>query len=329
MVKRVSRENKTSLYITDNTFLPILFGENDSNIATIESLLNVEISLSNNMLNIFGDSTDIHTGKKLIEGLEECYHKGFALTGKTVEEAARIIHENQDVNLVKFFLEPIIHNYRNKPVIPKTLAQKEYIEIIKQFDVVFSLGPAGTGKTYLAMAMAIHYLHKQKADRIILTRPVRETGEKLGFLPGTLYEKINPYLQPLYDALHDMVGSDVAVSMVEKGTIEVAPLAFMRGRTLNDSFIILDEAQNTTHEQMKMFLTRLGQNSKAIITGDITQIDLTGGRESGLLEAIRILQDVPEIGFARLTHTDVVRHTIVKKIIKAYWNSLQFKHLYS
>ncbi len=318
MVKKVLRENKTSIYINDNSFLPILFGENDSNLDKIEKLFNIHISISNNMLNILGDNEHTQRGKKLIEGLEECYHKGFTITGQSIEEAANILNTNPDSNLVKFFLEPIIHNYRHKPIIAKTAAQKEYIETIKRFDVIFSLGPAGTGKTYLAMAMAILYLQKQKVDRIILTRPVRETGEKLGFLPGTLSEKINPYLQPLYDALHDMVGSDMALTMIEKGAIEVAPLAFMRGRTLNDSFIILDEAQNTTQEQMKMFLTRIGQNSKAIITGDITQIDLTGGRESGLIEAIRILHDVPEIGFARLTHTDVVRHTIVKKIIKAY-----------
>jgi phosphate starvation-inducible PhoH-like protein len=318
MNKKVSHDNKISLYIDDHSFLPILFGENDKNIAKIEEVLQVEISMSNNMINIFGDSGAIELGKKLVEGLEECYHKGFTLTEKSVEEAAQILRDNHDINLIKFLLEPIIHNYRNKPVVPKTISQKGYIEIIQRFDVVFSLGPAGTGKTYLAMAMAIQYLQKQRVDRIILTRPVRETGERLGFLPGTLYEKINPYLQPLYDALHDMVGSDKAIHMIEKGVIEVAPLAFMRGRTLNDSFIILDEAQNTTQEQMKMFLTRLGQNSKAIITGDTTQTDLTSGRESGLIEAIRILQDVPEIGFARLTHLDVVRHTIVKKIIRAY-----------
>jgi phosphate starvation-inducible PhoH-like protein len=218
----------------------------------------------------------------------------------------------------KFFSEVIEVSPKKRPVRPKSLGQKRYIDAIRQYDMVLGIGPAGTGKTYLAMAMAVSSFLKKEISRIILTRPAVEAGEKLGFLPGTLYEKINPYLRPLYDALYDMMESERVSRLLEMGTIEIAPLAFMRGRTLNDSFIVLDEAQNTTSEQMKMFLTRLGFSSKAVITGDITQVDLPAGKVSGLIEVQSILKEVEGIKFVYLTEEDVIRHELVQRVIRAY-----------
>lgn len=219
---------------------------------------------------------------------------------------------------IKDFSQAILFSHKRKPIMAKTPTQKLYVETIKKNDITFGIGPAGTGKTYLAMAVAVSYLKKNLVNRIILTRPAVEAGEKLGFLPGTLEEKVDPYLRPLYDALYDMVDPEKVNDMIEKKVIEVAPLAFMRGRTLNDAFIILDEAQNTTREQMKMLLTRIGFGSKAVITGDITQIDLPKSTQSGLVEAIKILEGVKGIGFTKFSEKDVVRHPIVQRIIEAY-----------
>jgi phosphate starvation-inducible PhoH-like protein len=235
-----------------------------------------------------------------------------------VEYAIQLLSEDDSARLKDIFLDTVYITAKKHPITPKSRGQKEYIDAIRQFDIVFGIGPAGTGKTYLAMAMAVAALTKGIVSRIILTRPAVEAGEALGFLPGDLAEKVNPYLRPLYDALHDMMRFEKATSLMQQGVIEVAPIAFMRGRTLNDSFIILDEAQNTTSEQMKMFLTRIGFSSKAVITGDITQIDLPSGKLSGLIEAKDILQNIDGIEFVFFSKMDVVRHKLVQKIINAY-----------
>jgi phosphate starvation-inducible PhoH-like protein len=244
--------------------------------------------------------------------------KGFPLSPADIEYADRVLNEDVTAHLTEIFLDTIVVSSRNKSIAPKSLAQKAYVEAIRKHDVVFGVGPAGTGKTYLAMAMAVAFLQKKEVSRIVLVRPAVEAGEKLGFLPGDLAEKINPYLRPLYDALYDLMDFDRGQALIEHGVVEVAPLAFMRGRTLNDAFVILDEAQNTTPEQMKMFLTRLGFGSKAVITGDITQIDLPSDKASGMVEANRILKGVAGIKFIRFSDRDVVRHPIVQAIIKAY-----------
>jgi phosphate starvation-inducible PhoH-like protein len=235
-----------------------------------------------------------------------------------VEYGLRILSADRNARLREIFLDTIYISAHKRTIAPKSIAQKDYIDAIRKNDIVFGIGPAGTGKTYLAMAMAVAALAKNEIMRIVLTRPAVEAGERLGFLPGDLAEKVNPYLRPLYDALNDMVDVDRARRYMERGTIEVAPLAFMRGRTLNDAFVILDEAQNTTHEQMKMFLTRLGYGSKAVITGDVTQTDLPAGRDSGLVEAREILKDVSGIRFVAFTERDVVRHRLVQAIVAAY-----------
>ncbi len=232
--------------------------------------------------------------------------------------AVKAIAEGQEVSLKELFLNNIPVSSKRRFIIPKTENQRNYLDSIKEYDIVFGIGPAGTGKTYLAMAMAVNALLKKQISRIVLARPAIEAGEKLGFLPGDIQEKVNPYLRPLYDALYDMMEAEKALKLIERGVIEIAPLAFMRGRTLNDAFVILDEAQNTTAELMKMFLTRLGFNSKAVITGDVTQIDLPMGKASGLVEIIKILQDVEGITFVYFTERDVVRHKLVQAIIKAY-----------
>ena len=229
-----------------------------------------------------------------------------------------ILSRSRDSTLTELYDAPVFRSARGTDIVPKTTAQRNYVEAMRRHDVVFAIGPAGTGKTYLAMAMAVAELMAHRCSRIVLTRPAVEAGEKLGFLPGDLAEKVNPYLRPLYDALHEMVRSDKAQAMIEGGTVEVAPLAFMRGRTLNDAFVILDEAQNTTRPQMKMFLTRLGVDSKAVITGDVTQADLPAGQRSGLNDAQTVLADVPGIGFITLDDRDVVRHPLVRRIIRAY-----------
>ncbi len=254
----------------------------------------------------------------LLEQLYGFAKRGAALGGEDIVRAAQILRGDRKAILRDIFNDTVLVSGRARPITPKGLAQKRYVEAMRAEDIVFAVGPAGTGKTYLAMALAVRWLQEKAIKRIILARPAVEAGEKLGFLPGTMEDKVNPYLRPLYDALHDMMDFERAEAMVAKGIIEVAPLAFMRGRTLNDSFVILDEAQNTTSEQMKMFLTRLGFNSKAVITGDVTQIDLPTGARSGLVEAREILSGIDGIRFCYFTEVDVVRHPLVQEIIKAY-----------
>jgi len=244
--------------------------------------------------------------------------EGYKLGKGDVKTAAQLVSQDENVELSEYFLRGTARTSGKRQVMPKSVNQRRYLDAIEKHDIVFGIGPAGTGKTYLAMAQAVAYLLAKRVSRIVLARPAVEAGEKLGFLPGDLQEKVNPYLRPLYDALYDMMEVERADRLLERGTIEVAPIAFMRGRTLNDAFVILDEAQNTTSEQMKMFLTRLGFGSKAVVTGDITQIDLPTGRTSGLIEAMKVVGNVEGIAFVRFDEKDVVRHALVQQIVKAY-----------
>ena len=265
-----------------------------------------------------GTGGQVRTAENLIHDLKELSMQGYSLRPEDIRFAVRALSEGDSVSLKELFLNNIPVSSKRRFIIPKTENQKRYLDSIKEFDIVFGVGPAGTGKTYLAMAMAVHALVKKEVTRIVLARPAIEAGEKLGFLPGDIQEKVNPYLRPLYDALYDMMEAEKVMSLMERGVIEIAPLAFMRGRTLNDAFVILDEAQNTTTEQMKMFLTRLGFNSKAVITGDVTQIDLPSNRASGLVEVMKILEGIGGITFVSFSERDVVRHKLVQAIIKAY-----------
>jgi phosphate starvation-inducible protein PhoH and related proteins len=287
-------------------------------VRTVEAALGVRIGVTGTSLRISGAHAEQALAGKVIGELYDLLKHGYPIYPSDVEYAIRIIRGDRNAELKDIFLDTIYVSANKRVISPKSINQKIYIDSIRSHDIVFGIGPAGTGKTYLAMAMALAALMKNQVTRMVLCRPAVEAGEKLGFLPGDLAEKVNPYLRPLYDALHDMVDFDRARRMLERGTIEVAPLAFMRGRTLNDSFIILDEAQNTTSEQMKMFLTRLGYNSKAVITGDVTQIDLPSGKLSGLKEASIVLGNTPGISFVRFNERDVVRHRLVQSIIKAY-----------
>jgi phosphate starvation-inducible PhoH-like protein len=280
--------------------------------------LGVKIGVNGSTLKISGGHNEQALSGKLLGELYELLKRGYPIYGSDVEYAIRILRADHNVDLKDIFLDTVYVSAHKRVISPKSINQKAYIDAIRTHDIVFGIGPAGTGKTYLAMAMALAALMKNQVTRMVLCRPAVEAGEKLGFLPGDLAEKVNPYLRPLYDALHDMVDFDRARRMLERGTIEVAPLAFMRGRTLNDSFIILDEAQNTTSEQMKMFLTRLGYDSKAVITGDITQIDLPSGKLSGLKEARTVLANTPGIAFVHFNERDVVRHRLVQAVITAY-----------
>jgi phosphate starvation-inducible PhoH-like protein len=295
-----------------------LFGAHNENLKRIAKTVGVKINAKGNTLTIQGEETDIQLSRRVLNDLYHLLQKGYPLYPNDIGYALRIISDDWSVNLEEIFLDAVYISSKRKMITPKSLAQKRYIDAIRKYDLVIGIGPAGTGKTYLAMAMAVAFLMKQEVERIVLTRPAVEAGEKLGFLPGDISEKVNPYLRPLYDALHDMMDFDRASKLVEKGVIEVAPLAFMRGRTLNDSFIILDEAQNTGPEQMKMFLTRLGFSSKAVITGDITQVDLPENKTSGLIEVQGILKGIDGIEFVYFSDKDVVRHPLVQDIIKAY-----------
>jgi phosphate starvation-inducible PhoH-like protein len=295
-----------------------LLGQHDEHAKVIQRSLGVKIHIRGTAIEIEGDAIDTELAAKLVRQLYGLLEKGYPVYGSDIDYAIRILSGDGRANLQDIFLDTIYISSHKRVITPKSVAQKAYIDAIRRYDIVFAIGPAGTGKTYLAMAMAVGELMKNRYVRIVLTRPAVEAGEKLGFLPGDLAEKVNPYLRPLYDALHDMVDYDRAYKLVERGTIEVAPLAFMRGRTLNDSFVILDEAQNTTPEQMKMFLTRLGYGSKAVITGDVTQVDLPAGKPSGLKEAGRILQGIDGIRFVSFTEKDVARHRLVQDIIAAY-----------
>jgi len=306
------------VHFDDASAVKLLYGEHDGNLKLIEKTVGVQIHARGNALSISGDPISIELTEKLLTELYEILRQGHPLYPNDILSAIRILSGNHSARLKDIFLDTVYISSRRRLITPKSLAQKLYIDAIRKYDIVFGIGPAGTGKTYLAMAMGVASLTKKEVDRIILTRPAVEAGERLGFLPGDLLEKVNPYLRPLYDALHDMMDYETASRLLEKGVIEVAPLAFMRGRTLNDSFVILDEAQNTTSEQMKMFLTRLGYGSKAVITGDITQIDLPSGKISGLIEARNILAGIEGIQLSYFTEIDVVRHPLVQDIIRAY-----------
>jgi phosphate starvation-inducible PhoH-like protein len=295
-----------------------LFGAHSENLRRIARTVGVKINAKGNGLTIQGEDLDVDLSIRVLNSLYALLKKGYPLYPTDIDYAIRMISDDQNVNLEDIFLDTVFISSRKRVITPKSLSQKRYIEAIRKLDLVIGIGPAGTGKTYLAMAMAVASLAKQEVERIVLTRPAVEAGEKLGFLPGDISEKVNPYLRPLNDALHDMMDFDRASKLVERGVIEVAPLAFMRGRTLNDSFVILDEAQNTVPEQMKMFLTRLGYSSKAVITGDITQVDLPENKVSGLVEIQGILKGIEGIEFVYFSDRDVVRHPLVQEIIKAY-----------
>lgn len=307
---------KKKLTIKD-ALIPNIVGSNDDNLRTIKDKLGVDIVVRNDEFTLIGDVSKVGKGIHLLENLVSISEKR-SLTASDIDYALRMIDEDLDAEIAGILTDKIKVAGRAKTVVPKTAKQKQYVQSIRDNDITFGIGPAGTGKTYLAMAMAVHYYLNKKVSRIILTRPAVEAGEKLGFLPGDIADKINPYLRPLHDALYDMLGADRSIRLMEKGVIELAPLAFMRGRTLNDAFIILDEAQNSTTEQMKMFLTRLGFNSKAVITGDVTQIDLPENKNSGLVVVQNILKNIDGIDFTTFTEVDVVRHSIVQQIIKAY-----------
>ncbi|MCJ7540958.1 MAG: PhoH family protein [Desulfobacterales bacterium] len=314
----ISENNKTRLIFSDINLASQLFGEYNSNLKKIGELTDVSIHARGNTIFIQGDSIAENLAKKILKQLYGLLKDGYPIYPNDVEYAVRILSGDDRIKLKDIFLDTVYITSKKRPVIPKSQAQKEYIDAIRSSDMVFGIGPAGTGKTYLAMAMAVAAFSKGTVNRIILTRPAVEAGEALGFLPGDLAQKIDPYLRPLYDALHDMMQFEKVSNLIEQGVIEVAPLAFMRGRTLNDSFVILDEAQNTTSEQMKMFLTRIGFSSKAVITGDITQIDLPVDKPSGLIEVKDILQGIEGIRFIFFSKRDVVRHGLVQKIIEAY-----------
>ena len=295
-----------------------IFGNFDANIKIIEKEYSVSIINRDLEIKIYGEPDGVEKAKKVINSLISLSDNGQTVTDQSVRYSISMVEDGLEKEMVKLSDDCICISAKGRAIKPKTVGQKKYIEMIKKNTIVLGVGPAGTGKTYLAVAMAVSALRNKEVAKIILTRPAVEAGEKLGFLPGDLQQKVDPYLRPLYDALFDMLGAETYQKYIEKGIIEVAPLAYMRGRTLDDSFIILDEAQNTTKEQMKMFLTRLGFNSKAIITGDITQIDLGFNKKSGLVDAIGVLKNIDDIGICMLTHKDVVRHQLVQKIINAY-----------
>lgn len=305
--------------VSDTQSLGAVFGEYDGNMKAVEEEFGVKVITRDSAVKISGDDEEnIEKAEKVIEGLFRLAKRGDAITEQNVSYAISLVKEGNETPIDEIGGDCICITAKGKPIKPKTLGQKEYIKSIRENSITVGVGPAGTGKTYLAVAMAVTALRNKQVSRIVITRPAVEAGEKLGFLPGDLQNKVDPYLRPLHDALFDMLGVETYQRYVEKNIIEVAPLAYMRGRTLDDSFIILDEAQNTTVEQMKMFLTRMGFRSKIVVTGDITQIDLPTGKKSGLKDAISVLQDIDDIKICTLTHKDVVRHQLVQKIIQAY-----------
>jgi len=295
-----------------------LFGRLDENLRAIEDAFGVRLKARGTEISVAGEGPRVPVVQRMLAELSELLQRGHALQKSDVLTAIAVLKEDPEASLLEFFSQDYLGPTLRAVVAPRNVKQRQYLKTVAERDVVFAIGPAGTGKTYLAVAMAAAALLERKIKRIVLCRPAVEAGERLGFLPGDMVEKINPYLRPLYDALYDILGYEKTGKMLERGVIEVAPIAFMRGRTLNDAFIILDEAQNTTTEQMKMFLTRIGFFSKALITGDVTQVDLPQGKASGLREARRILSHVPEIGFVTFDERDVVRHPIVQRIVAAY-----------
>jgi len=296
----------------------IIFGTRDANLRALERALGVRVQARGESLHISGGAGERDTAARLIGELSAILGTGYPLTERDILDAIRIVSKDPQASVKDFYLSSTVESSVLKLVQPRSLNQKFFLEAIGQNDMVFAIGPAGTGKTYLSVGMACAYFLEHRLRRIVLTRPAVEAGERLGFLPGDILQKVDPYLRPLYDALHDILGFERVQKLIERSSIEIAPLAFMRGRTLNDSFIILDEAQNTTPEQMKMFLTRMGFSSKVVCTGDVTQIDLPPGKESGLKQSRRILQGIPGISFVDFDERDVVRHTLVSEIIAAY-----------
>ncbi len=317
MIDFLEDQSLCSIALEDSYEAQELFGQQDAYLKLIEENFGAKIVARGCNLDIIGNQQESQCIAKIFEELLSLLRNGHSIGSEDVKYAIRMIKGGKDLDLDEIVSEGI-NVFSNKIIRPKTKGQRQYVLAMRKYDLVFGIGPAGTGKTYLAMAMAVSALKKGEVSRIILTRPAVEAGEKLGFLPGDIIAKIDPYLRPLYDALYDMMPVDKIEAYTQKAVIEVAPLAFMRGRTLNNSFVILDEAQNSTNEQMKMFLTRLGFDSKAVVTGDITQIDLPSDKKSGLLEAQRILADIDGIEFVYLTGEDVVRHSLVQKIIEAY-----------
>jgi phosphate starvation-inducible PhoH-like protein len=319
MQETITTENGITreLNFEDSGVLKQLYGEHNENLKEIENVFGVKIYSRGGKLSIKGEIDEVESTERFLHEIYRLISKGYTLDPGDIELAARVVIEDK-TPLDDIFLDTVCISTRKRIIAPKSLAQKLYVEAIRKHDIVFGIGPAGTGKTYLAMAMAVSAFISREVNRIILTRPAVEAGEKLGFLPGDLYQKIDPYLRPLFDALYDMMDFDKATRLIEKGAIEIAPLAYMRGRTLNDAFVILDEAQNTTAMQMKMFLTRLGFSSKAVITGDVTQVDLGGNERSGLLEAESLLKGIEGIVFVHFSKKDVVRHPLVRQIIEAY-----------
>ncbi|WP_051305686.1 PhoH family protein [Desulfogranum mediterraneum] len=318
----ISRE----LDFSDNSSAQILFGDFNKNLQTIEQATGTRIHVRGSQVQLEGRAHAVEIAQSTLEQLYALIQKGYPVFTQDVAFGVKILESSPTTRLEEIFLDKVYITSRNRVVSPKSVNQKRYIETIRNHDIVFGIGPAGTGKTYLAVAMAVSALTSERVNTIILTRPAVEAGEKLGFLPGDMAQKVDPYLRPLTDAINDMLGQEKAQEMLERGIIEVAPLAFMRGRTLNDAFIILDEAQNTTREQMKMFLTRIGFNSQAVITGDVTQIDLPGSQRSGLIEAKKILKGINGIGFSTFNKSDVVRHPLVQEIIHAYEKKSQKKN---
>ncbi|MBI2982422.1 MAG: PhoH family protein [Deltaproteobacteria bacterium] len=318
-MKRVTEKaDVVRLRFEDNGLARNLFGVQDQNLKTIEKRLGVHINVRGPDVSVQGEHGEVSLVERLLTELYGMAKKGFPVSGADVERAIQVFSGDANARLQDLLENSLFVPFRNRVIIPKSINQRDYMEVIHGHDLVFGIGPAGTGKTYLAVAMAVLALSKKEVSRIILSRPAVEAGEKLGFLPGDMYQKISPYLRPLYDALCEMMEYEKVMKLVETGVIEVAPLAYMRGRTLNGSFIVLDEAQNCTGEQMKMFLTRLGFNSKAVITGDVTQVDLPRGARSGLIEAQGVLADIPGIGFQYFNDRDVVRHPLVSEIVRAY-----------
>ena len=316
--KHFAEQTVNELSFTDTDAVKVLYGDLNRNLESIEKAVGVTAKARGTKLTISGLRHEVDLASSVLEQLYELILAGYPVFGPDIAYALRTLERTPSANLKEIFLDKVYITANKRIISPKSINQKTYIENIRHNDIVFGIGPAGTGKTYLAVAMAIAAYSNNLVRSIVLTRPAVEAGEKLGFLPGDMAQKVNPYLRPLHDALNDMLGHERAQDLTDKGIIEIAPLAFMRGRTLNASFVILDEAQNTTHEQMKMFLTRLGFNSQAVITGDITQIDLPDNQRSGLVKATKILKDIKGIAFSYFTDVDVVRHPLVQKIILAY-----------
>ncbi|HMI92873.1 MAG TPA: PhoH family protein [Polyangiales bacterium] len=314
----VAADIAADIEVTDRELLLGLTGPNGSRLALIERLCGVQAGLRGQVVHLQGLDEDVWLAQRAISELIDVLRGGTTLTDRDIEASVRILREHPEVKLVDVFAPLAVTAATGKQIAPRGIAQRFYVQAIQSHDLVFGVGPAGTGKTYLAMAMAVAALNAQRVKRIVLTRPAVEAGERLGFLPGDMTQKVDPYLRPLYDALHDMLPAQRVYGLIERGTIEIAPLAFMRGRTLHDSVVVLDEAQNTTVGQMRMFLTRLGERSKAIITGDVTQVDLPYGARSGLADAVDLLHGIEGISICTFSPGDVVRHPLVQRIVEAY-----------